>query len=234
MKHFEEILCTPQEPKKPFSRYDLQKDRLLMNVGRSDSIIEALRLWLNSFDGGISKELFQRQLHRLDTDDSLALKQISDSMGSRSIKKKKSVLPPLPPVGDVVQMLASGNLFIAVGGPEEALRKFIRKSYQTLKGLGRTYVLDLNDMRLEWVDKFQKGKSVEMLQKAKDSEFLIVVGLETPLDIPFYMGDALNTLRRYRVEHEMPIISTFARFRTKDKFFEYFNKFSVKDCKEEL
>lgn len=229
MKHFDDIQNEPiNDVSAPrFDKYELQKQRLLFNLTRSKIICDSVSLWLSSFEGGMSKETFLGQIAKLDSDDELALKQIELSMGKRTIAKKRTAKPPLPKAGDIIQMLASEKLFIAVAGREEPLQGYIRKTYQTLKSLGRTYVLDLNDMRLEWVDKFQKGKSVEMLQKAKDSEFLIVVGLETPLDIPFYMGDTLNTLRRYRVEHKMPIISTFARFREKEKFFEYFQKFSV-------
>lgn len=210
-----------------FDRYALQKQRLLFNVTRSELVCSALSDWLASFQGGMSKETFISQLSKLDVDDEVAIRQIQKSSGKRSICKIRSVQPPLPEMGDVIQMLASGNIFIAVSGREEPLHRFIRNTYQELKDLGRTYVLDLNDLRLEWVDKFQKGKSTQMLQKSKDSEFLIMVGFETPIDLPFYIGDTLNTLRRYRVEHKMPMISTFARFREKEKFFEYFKKYRV-------
>lgn len=228
MKSFDDLEKREQEPHVFIDKYVYQKQRLLFNITRSERVCSAIEKWLMSFQGGMSKEAFIQQVSKLDYDDDLAISQIDKSMGKRSIQKKRVDMPPLPLAKDAVSMLAEGILFIAVAGAEKALHSYIRQTYQTLKGLGRTYVLDLNDMKLEWVDKFQKGKSPEMIQKAKDAEFLIVVGLETPLDLPFYIGDTVNTIRRYRVEKGLPIISTFARFREKEKFFEYFEKFSVK------
>lgn len=228
MKSFDDLEKREQEPHVFIDKYVYQKQRLLFNITRSEKVCSAIEKWLMSFQGGMSKEAFIQQVSKLDYDDDLAISQIDKSMGKRSIQKKRVAMPPLQIAKDAVSMLAEGILFIAVAGAEKALHSYIRQTYQTLKGLGRTYVLDLNDMKLEWVDKFQKGKSPEMIQKAKDAEFLIVVGLETPLDLPFYIGDTVNTIRRYRVEKGLPIISTFARFREKEKFFEYFEKFSVK------
>lgn len=228
MKSFDDVEVAEEYKEPPtFQKYDIQKQKLLFNLTRSKEVMDYVYQWLTSFEGGISKQTFLSQIGRLSSDDKVAVEQLKKSMGRRSIAKIRVALPPLPMADDVIQMLAKDILFIAVAGKEEALRAFIRNSYQTLKTCGTTYVLDLNDMRLEWVDKFQKGKSAQMLQKSKDSDFLIIVGLETPLDMPFYMGDALNTLRRYRVEHRLPMISTFARFREKEKFFEYFEKFRV-------
>lgn len=228
MKSFDDLEKREQETHVFIDKYVYQKQRLLFNITRSEKVCSAIEKWLMSFQGGMSKEAFIQQVSKLDYDDDLAISQIDKSMGKRSIQKKRAAMPPLPLAKDAVSMLAEGILFIAVAGAEKALHSYIRQTYQTLKGLGRTYVLDLNDMKLEWVDKFQKGKSPEMIQKAKDAEFLIVVGLETPLDLPFYIGDTVNTIRRYRVEKGLPIISTFARFREKEKFFEYFEKFSIK------
>ena len=215
------------EPLK-IDKYRYQKQRLLFNLTRSEEVCHSIEKWLMSFEGGMSKETFIQQVSRLDFDDTIALSQLEKSMGKRAISKKRASMPKLPLAKDAVSLLADGTLFIAVSGTEKALHSYIRESYQVLKGLGRTYVLDLNDMKLEWVDKFQKGKSPEMIQKAKDADFLLIVGFETPLDLPFYIGDTVNTIRRYRVEKELPIISTFARFRESEKFFEYFEKFSVK------
>ena len=228
MKSFDELEEREQKEPSFIDRYVYQKQRLLFNLTRSERVCSAIEKWLMSFEGGMSKETFIQQVSRLDYDDDIAISQIEKSMGRRSISKKRLSMPALPLAKDVISLLADGTLFIAVSGREEALHRYIRQSYQALKSLGRTYVLDLNDMRLEWVDKFQKGRSPEMVQKAKDAEFLLVVGLETPLDLPFYIGDTLNTIRRYSVERELPIISTFARFREKEKFFEYFQKFYTK------
>lgn len=229
MKQFDDIEMTSEEVKpQVYDKYALQKQKLIFNVTREQEVCDALLRWLMSFQGGMSKEAFTSQVSKLSFQTSEALQQIEKSVGKRSIAKIKEVQAPLPEVGDVIQMLADGVLFIAVSGTERALHAFIRNTYQTLKRLGRTYVLDLNDLRLEWVDKFQKGKSPQMIQSAKDAEFLLIVGFETPIDLPFYIGDTLNTLRRYRVEHKMPMISTYARFRQKEKFFQYFKKYRAK------
>lgn len=228
MKSFDDLEKREQEPHVFIDKYVYQKQRLLFNITRSERVCSEIEKWLMSFEGGMSKETFIQQVSKLDYDDDLAISQLDKSMGRRSIVKKRVSMPPLPVAKDAISLLAEGTLFIAVSGREQALHSYIRQTYQSLKSLGRTYVLDLNDMKLEWVDKFQKGKSPEMIQKAKDAEFLIIVGFETPLDLPFYIGDTVNTIRRYRVEKELPIISTFARFREKEKFFEYFQKFYTK------
>lgn len=228
MKSFDELERKEQKEPIFIDKYVYQKQRLLFNITRSKKVCAAIEQWLMAFEGGISKEAFIKEVSKLDYNDEEAISQIEKSLGRRSISKKRVTMPNLPIARDAVMLLAEGTLFIAVAGAERALHAYIKSTYQTLKGLGRTYVLDMNDMKLEWVDKFQKGRSTEMIKKAKDAEFLIVVGLETPLDLPFYIGDTLNTIRRYRVERKLPIISTFARFREKEKFFEYFQKFYVK------
>lgn len=229
MHNFDDIEMSREEEASPqvADKYQFQKQRLIFNMTRNPLVCSAAEKWLMSFVGGMSKQTFMAQIAKLDSDDEVAIRQLENSVGKRSIAKIRTALPSLPLVGDTVQMLASGILFIAVCGKEKPLQSFIRSTYQTLKSLGRTYVLDLNELRLEWVDKFQKGKSPEMITRSKEAEFLIIVGFETPLDLPFYIGDTLNTIRRYRVEHGYPIISTFARFREKEKFFEYFKKYRV-------
>lgn len=229
MKHFDEIKIEQKEIEAPtFDKFRFQKQKLLFNVTRSTEICKLLETWLMSFEGGMSKQTFMSQVAKLDIDDDIAISQIDRSLGRRAISKAKTTLPPLPLADDAVNLLADGNLFIAVAGREKPLQNYIRNTYQTLKKLSNTYVLDLNDLKLEWLDKFQKGKSVGMLQNARDAEFLIIVGFETPIDLPYYIGDTLNTLRRYRIQNTMPIISTYAKFRHRDKFFEYFTKYSVK------
>lgn len=229
LRSFDDIEVIQEEvAPQVIDKYYHQKQKLLFNVTRSKEVCDALSAWLMSFEGGMSKEVFTSQVARLSMEDEVALAQIRNSLRKRSIAKVRTALPKLPEIGNVLDLLAQNVLFIAVSGKELALHNFIRNTYRTLKSLGSTYVLDLNDLKLEWLDKFQKGKSTEMLRRAKEAEFLMMVGFETPLDLPFYIGDTLNTLRRYRVEHEYPIISTFARFREKEKFFEYFQKFSVK------
>lgn len=159
MKSFDDLEKREQEPHVFIDKYVYQKQRLLFNITRSERVCSAIEKWLMSFQGGMSKEAFIQQVSKLDYDDDLAISQIGKSMGKRSIQKKKVAMPSLPIAKDAVSMLAEGILFIAVAGAEKALHSYIRQTYQTLKGLGRTYVLDLNDMKLEWVDKFQKGKA---------------------------------------------------------------------------
>lgn len=228
MKTFNDLEEREQKEPSFIDKYVYQKQRLLFNLTRSQKVCSAIEKWLMSFEGGMSKETFIQQVSKLDYNDDRAISQIEKSMGKRSIQKRKSAYPTLPEVRDIVSMLADGILFIAVAGSERALHSYIRTTYQTLKGLGRTYVLDLNDMRLEWVSEYQKGKSPEMIQKAKEAEFLIIVGFEAPIDLPFYMRSTVSTIRRYRVERKLPIISTFSSFREKERFFTYFKKYVSK------
>lgn len=213
---------------KPVDKYYFQKQRLVFNMTRDSKVIDAVLAWLCSFEGGMSKETFNSQIVKLSFDDTEALSQLSRSMGHRSIYRSKLKRDSLPVAGDVVQMLADGTLFIAVTGQDKPLKKFIRSAYQTLKDLGKTYVLDLNELRLEWVEKYKKGRSQEILQRAKECDFLIIEGFQAPLDLPNYILDWINSIRRYRIDNELPMVSTYARFREKEFFFKNFSKYSVK------
>lgn len=227
MRAFDEVeIIVPPEPVK-IDKYALQKQRMLFLLARNKPVMDAINDWLLSFEGGMSKELFLAQTGRLSYDDGEALEQLRRSMGRRTIYKKKQV-SDYPLMGDVVQLMASDVLFIAVNGQDKAIKSFIRDTYQTLKSLGRTFVLDIDELRLVWTDKFSKGRSQEIRDSSMSCEFLIMVGWEAPLDLPRYLLDWVNSLRRYRVEHKLPMISTFARFREKEMFFKDFKKYCVK------
>lgn len=228
MKTFDDVDMTTEEVEHVnVDRFAFQKQRLLFNVTRSKEVCIALEKWLMSFDGGMSKQTFVSQVARLDSDDEVAVGQIEKSIGKRSIVKRKVVSEPLPRADKAVNMLADGTLFIAVAGRELNIRKYIRETYQTLRTLGDTFVLDMNELRLEWVDKYKKGRGEEILRKAKEAEFLIIVGFEAPMDLPNFILDWVNSLRRYRIDKKMPVISTFARFREKEFFFNEFVKCAV-------
>lgn len=228
MKEFNQVeFIQPQEPVR-MDRYGLQKQRLLFNLTRSQRVIDGVWNWLSSFEGGISKDVFMKQVSRLSFNDDEAVEQLERAKGTRCIPKRRKPVQEYPPVGDVVQLLASGVLFIAVNGQDRYIRSFIRSTYQTLKALGRTFVLDIDELRLIWTNKYSSGRSQEIKDLAMSSEFLIMVGWEAPLDLPVYLLDWVNSLRRYRVERKLPMISTFARFREKEMFFKDFKKYSVK------
>ena len=228
MKQFDDIEMTSEDVEPvAYDKYALQKQRLIFNVTREPKVCDALLRWLMSFQGGMSKEAFTSQIMKLSPQTSQAIEQIEKSLGKRSICKIKSTEKPYPPVGDIIQYLASGNIFIAVNGQERPLKTFIRNTYQTLKDLGRTYVLDMNELRLKWVDKYNQGESSVILRSAMDSEFLIVIGFEAPLHLESWIGDWFGSLRRYRVEKKMPIIMSFARFMEKTHTLQYFKLYSV-------
>lgn len=228
MKSFDDIEVEDKTEAPKLDRYQIQKQRLLFNLTRSDKICSAIGKWLNSFDGGMSREAFMKQVLKLDFNDEIALQQLDKSYGKRCIQKKSLNKSSLPQAEDVVTLLARGDLFIAINGVDRAIRNYVRTSYQTLKTMGRAYVVDLNELKLMWTDKYNRGSSQEILTQARDAEFLFIVGLEAPLDLAPYIHDWLNSIRRYRIENGLPMIVPFARFREETIFFEYFKKFSVK------
>lgn len=226
MKSFDDIEPEKVEPSPVYDKYSIQKQRLLFNVSRSKEVCDALAAWLQSFEGGMSKELFMKQIVKLNFDDDIAVDQINRSKGRRSIAKQKR--PTLPPMTDVIQLLANGTLFIAVNGTDKAIKKFVRNTYRTLKDLGKTFVLDLDELRIEWTDKYVFGNSKELLQKAKESEFLIIVGFEVPQELSRWIGDALGTLRRYRIEKNLPIVMPYARYLEEGRVLDNFTCYQVR------
>lgn len=208
MKSFDELEIK-QEENKPIDKTTFQKQRLLLNVARDKVIIDALNNWLLSFEGGISKELFMKQVYKLDWNNEVALQQIEKSRGKRSISKPHQIKNPLPVIKDIVQELAENNLFIAVAVTIYNIKEFVRNTYQTLKPLGNAFVLDLDDLRVNWVTKFEKGNSEQTLKSARDAEFLIIIGYEIPQDLARWIGDAVATVIRYRISKDLPIILTF-------------------------
>lgn len=229
MQQFSEIEVRQQESEVPCDKYLFQKQRLLFNLTRSKEVCDAVYSWLISFQGGISKETFMGQISRLSFDDSEAIEQLSKSMGKRSIVKVRKFQEPLPSVGDVIQRLANDELFIAVNGREKQIKSFVRNTYQTLKDLGKTFVLDINELRLEWAEKYKKGRGQDIIQNARDCDFLIIIGFEAPMDLAPWIVDWWNSLRRYRIENSKPMIMLFGRFmeRTDTQIWNYFKKYKV-------
>ena len=199
------------------------KQNLMKSVDRSKEVYQAVEEWLYSFEGAITKQAFTHQMKRLDFSDSIALNQLQRAKGRRNIP-----LPPVPknpalPKSAMEQMVE--DTYIALTG-----RKFkpcIKATIKELKECGEVYVLEVEELILQFKDYEHKGSSPQMIDKAIECDFLVIVDLEMPIHLEWHIHEALNRILRKRKQKKKPIISTWNRFNDCNDFFESFKIYQV-------
>lgn len=225
MKLFEQV--KPVEHEAPVATRsdpaEFIKRNLMKSVDRSKEIRDAIEQWLFSFDGGITKDAFMWQMKRLDFDDEVAFAQLERAQGRRTIP-----LPPPPKKPKLEKSLVEQMLedtYVAVFG-----RKFkaaVKEANNELKQCGEVYVLQVEDLILQFKSYEDKGSSPQMIDKAIECDFLIVVDLEMTIHLEWHIREALNRILRKRVAAKKPIISTWNRFNDVNDFFEKFKVYEV-------
>lgn len=225
MKLFEELKPVEhtEPPKVKVDASEYVKHNLMKSVDRSPEIRAAVERWLFSFEGGITKEVFQYQMKRLDFDDCIAFSQLEKAVGRRTIP-----LPPPPPKPKLPKSLVEQMLddtYIAVFG--KGFKPAIREANRQLKECGAVYVLSVEDLILQYKSYADKGSAPQMIDNAIDCDFLIVVDLEMTIHIEWHIHEALNRILRKRQASHKPIISTWNRFNDVNDFFEKFQIYSV-------
>ena len=225
MKLFEQIqqVERPEPQKAEVDSSEFVKRNLMKSVDRSPEIRDAVEKWLFSFKGGITKDAFMWQMKRLDYDDSIAFAQLERAVGRRTIP-----LPPPPKKPKLEKSLVEQMLednYVAVYG--KAFRQAIKEANAELKECGQVYVLQVEDLILQFKSYEDKGAGPQMIDKAIECDFLIVVDLEMTIHLEWHIREALNRILRKRMADKKPIISTWNRFNDVNDFFEKFKIYRV-------
>ena len=225
MKLFENQ--TPVERKEPerpvVDNAAFIKRNLMKSVDRNPEVYKAVEDWLFSFVGGISKVSFQAQLKRLDWNDEVALSQLEKAKGRRVIPLPPPPKMPALPKPLVEQMLE--DTYVAVYG-----RKFkpaIKEVVAQLKECGNVFVLQMEDLILQFKDYYNKGKSPQMIEQAIECDFLVIVDLEMTIHLEWHIVEAIERIGRMREAKQKPIISTWNRYNDCNKFFERFKIYCI-------
>lgn len=224
MKLFEDNPVEIKQPEKPtFDNTSFIKKNLLKTVTRSQEVIDALERWLFSFDGAISKQLFNNQLKRLAYDDAMALEQINKAMGYRTIPRQPP--PKQPPLQKSLLEQMLDDIFVGVTG-----RKFkteIKKVIPQLRECGTLYILPIEDFIIQFKSYKDKGSAPQMIDSAIEADFLLVVGMELPIHLEWHVQEALARIARQRWEAKKPIITTWQRHNRYGAFIENFHIYEV-------
>lgn len=223
MRNFEDAPIKKQEPVRVFDESQFIKDNLMKSVDRSELVRKAVRTWLLSFEGGMTRKAFDQQLKRLDWNDDIALSQLARAEGRRVIP-----LPPPPKKPALDKPLLEKMLdetYVAVYG-----RKFkpaIKEVVKQLRECGKTYVLQVEELLMQFIDYEHRGTSPQMIEQAVEADFLVIVDLEMPIHLTWHVHEAISRIGRMREAKKKPIISTWCRFNDCNDFFERFKVYVV-------
>ena len=144
------------------------------------------------------KKTFTNQLCRLEQDDTVALKQLSDSKGKRVIRLPPRQRPPKIALRNIAFELTQHNFVIIEG---QTGRDLINKFRSTLPDLG-TYVLDMNELVLEYVDYQHRGRAGDIIESANRADVLFIMGLEKSIALPYHIKDTLYQLASVRAKQK--------------------------------
>ena len=226
MKLFEEVdVVKHEEPVRQVSdSSEFIKRNLMKSVTRSDKVRDAVEKWLFSWEGAISKDVFSHQMKRLDWDDDKAIQQLLDGMGRRIIPLPKPEKHEPLNCSLVEKMLS--DTYVAVHG--RGFKKAIKQAVSELKTCGQVYVLQVEEFILQFKGFEDKGRAPEMIDKAIEADFLVIVDLEMPIHLEWHISEAISRIGRRREAHKKPIISTWCRFNDCNEFFKRFKIYEAK------
>lgn len=166
------------------------KQKLLAYLERPTETKEAVFKWLLSFPTGMSKEEFMKQCFKLEQKHEDVLKQLALSEGSRTIRSLPRQVPPklsLP----ITDALAE-HRFIAIEAA--AGRRAIEAFLDELPTTGGVYILDVNELVLEFRDYRNRGKASDIIEQANRASILVITGLEKPIILAYHIKDTLYQL----------------------------------------
>ena len=162
------------------------KRNLANSIDRSVTVIQAVADWLLSFPTGITTVSFKAQVQRLDSDDTKAIQQLSLSKGKRTLSNPPREKPPKLKVEIVEALEVSNSVAIEAASGRKLIEEFLKDCPQ----IG-TYVLDVNELVLEYVDYTHRGKAGDIIHEASRAELLIILGLEKPISLAYHIRDTL-------------------------------------------
>lgn len=226
MKLFEEQKReAPKEPQPIVTdTAEFMKRNLMKSVTQVGAVREAIEKWVYSFQGGISRISFIKQINRLDWNDETALTQLTKAMGRRIIP-----LPPPPKhpelKSSVVEQIVETS-YLALYG--RGFKESIKTAIAELKQYGTVYVLSIEKLIVEFKSYKDKGQAPQMIDDAVDCDFLFIVDLERAIHLEWRIREAIERIGRLREEAQKVIVSTWTRCNDCNKFYERFKIFEVK------
>lgn len=224
MKLFEEYKpeVVVREPE-PVDSSSFIKLNLMKSVDRDKDTRDKIQAWLFSFDGAITKAAFSQQMKRLSKDAAVAASQLLKATGRRVIPLPPPEAKPRLEQPLVAQMLE--DRFVAIYG--RGFKSALKEAVRMLREAGEVYVLQVEELILQFKSYEDKGKAPEMIDKAIESDFLVIVDLEMPIHIEWHIREAIERIGRRREAQGKPIISTWCRFNDVNDFFQAFKIYYV-------
>ena len=177
---------------------------LASSVNRSPQIVQAIVDWLMSFQGAMSKQVFNKQMCKLSNDDDKALRQLQDSHGKRVLaqvpreKPPKLTIPIMQALAEYTMVAIEGNL------GKRAITKFL----DTLSPVG-VYILNVNELILEYTDYQHRGRAGDIIEQANRADVLVIEGLEKPIALAYHIKDTLFQLAEVRSRANKYTLSTY-------------------------
>ena len=225
MKLFEQLQPTKREEEVVLKADSSAfiKENLLKSVDRDECTRELVRDWLYSFEGALTKKMFDQQMKRLDYDPAIAAQQLAKAKGRRTIplpppEKKPRLTQPL-----MAQMV--DDMYVAVCG--RGYKAAIKDAVKSLREVGDVYILQVEELILQFKSYEDKGSAPQMIDRAIECDFLVIVDLEIPIHIEWHVHEAISRIGRKRESAKKPIISTWNRFNDVNDFFERFKVYSA-------
>lgn len=219
MKFFENRVVERKEIAQPnVDNADFIKRNLMKSVDRSKEVRAAVEKWLFTFDGAMTKKVFEHQMKRLDFDDTKALAQLALAVGRRTIPLPKEPRPPKLEQSIVAQMVQ--DTYVAVTG--RRFKALVKEAVKELRPYGSLVVLSMEELIVEFKGYYEKGRGPKMIEDAIEADFLIVVDLEMPIHLEWHIREAIERIGRMREKNKKPIISTWNRYNDCNEFFKRF------------
>lgn len=175
------VIQTTEEDRQIFIKRNLVK-----SLDRSEQVRAAVLEWLLSFNGGITTKAYKAQMVRLDQDDTKALQQLELSSKRRTLANPPRVKPPKLTT-DIITALEQHN---SIAIEASSGRKLIEKFMDSCPEVG-TYILDMNELVLEYVDYSHRGKAGDIIHQSNRADILIILGLEKPISLAYHIRDTL-------------------------------------------
>lgn len=189
-KHAEPVETPQYDPRQLAIKRNLAK-----GLDRSDAIKEAVYQWLVSMNGGMNKKTFSLQMVKLSNDDEIALKQLADSKGSRTLKQAPRKIPPKLDTDIYTALADYHSVAIEMYAGKKIIDKFINETPK-----GGLYVLDVNELILEYVDYQHRGRAGEIIEAATRASILVVTGLQKSISMAYHIRDTLYQIASVRAK----------------------------------
>lgn len=171
------------------------KRNMVKSVNRSEEVKLAIIDWLLSFTGGITSKALEAQVLRLDENDNKSIQQLANSKGKRILANPPREKPPKLAI-EIVEALEQ---YHAVAIEASSGKKQIELFLEDCPEIG-TYILDINELVLEYVDYSHRGKAGEIIHESSRADVLIILGLEKPISLAYHIRDTIYQILSVRAK----------------------------------